>query len=74
MGGLFYGTLPIIADRYPSQAPLAYVVLLGGILALGGNPNGLVHQLFTLGRRLRPALPLRSRDADADEGVLVVAA
>jgi branched-chain amino acid transport system permease protein len=74
MGGLFYGTLPIIADRYPSQAPLAYVVLLGGILALGGNPNGLVHQLFTLGRRLRPVLPLRSRDADADEGVLVVPA
>jgi branched-chain amino acid transport system permease protein len=72
VGGLFYGTLPIIADRYPSQAPLAYVVLLGGILALGGNPNGLVHQLFTLGRRVRPALPQRSRDAD--EGVLVVPA
>jgi branched-chain amino acid transport system permease protein len=72
VGGLFYGTLPIIADRYPSQAPLAYVVLLGGILALGGNPNGLVHQLFTLGRRVRPALPLRSRDSD--EGVLVVPA
>jgi branched-chain amino acid transport system permease protein len=71
MGGLFYGSLPIIADRYPSEAPLAYVVLLGGILALGGNPNGLVHQLFTLSRRIahRPA----PRPA-ADEGVLVVAA
>ncbi|HUR14529.1 MAG TPA: ABC transporter permease [Mycobacteriales bacterium] len=76
VGGLFYGTLPILADRYPSEAPLAYVVLLGGILALGGNPNGLVHQLFALGRRLRPALPGASpRSADeADEGVLVVAA
>jgi branched-chain amino acid transport system permease protein len=74
MGGLFYGTLPIVAERYPSQAPLAYVVLLGGILALGGNPNGLVHQLFSLGRRLRPVLPPRAADAEADEGVLVVAA
>lgn len=74
VGGLFYGTLPIIADRYPSQAPLAYVVLLGGILALGGNPNGLVHQLFTLGRRVRPGLPFRPAGSEADEGVLVVAA
>jgi len=72
VGGLFYGALPIIADRWPSQAPLAYVVLLGGILALGGNPNGLVHQLFSLGRRVRrrltpvPAVP--------EEGVRVVTA
>jgi branched-chain amino acid transport system permease protein len=73
VGGLFYGTLPIIAERYPSQAPLAYVVLLGGILALGGNPNGLVHQLFTLGHRLRPVLPFRTADSGPDEGVLVAA-
>jgi branched-chain amino acid transport system permease protein len=72
VGGLFYGALPIIADRYPSEAPLAYVVLLGGILALGGNPNGLVHQLFTLGRRAlrRRPVPLPT----PDEGVRVVTA
>lgn len=52
LGGLFYGALPIISERWPQVAPLAYVVLLGGILALGGNPNGLVHQLFTLRARL----------------------
>lgn len=76
VGGLFYGTLPIIAERYPSEAPLAYVVLLGGILALGGNPNGLVHQVFSLGRRLLPERgPGRPVPADeAEEGVLVVAA
>jgi branched-chain amino acid transport system permease protein len=69
LGGLFYGTLPILAERYPSGAPLAYVVLLGGILALGGNPNGLVHKLFLLGRRLVP----RADDAPTPGGQLVVA-
>ncbi|MDP9181745.1 MAG: branched-chain amino acid ABC transporter permease, partial [Actinomycetota bacterium] len=71
VGGLFYGALPVIADRYPSEAPLAYVVLLGGILALGGNPNGLVHQLFGVGRRIRRrVVPLPA----PDEGVRVVTA
>jgi branched-chain amino acid transport system permease protein len=76
LGGLFYGTLPILSERYPSVAPLAYVALLGGILALGGNPNGLVHQLFVLGRRLRtadtpPSGQAAERGAPVDEGVLV---
>jgi branched-chain amino acid transport system permease protein len=77
LGGLFYGTLPILAERYPSVAPLAYVVLLGGILALGGNPNGLVHQLFGLGRRLvrTTDMPPPAAAGDlvprVDEGVLV---
>jgi branched-chain amino acid transport system permease protein len=74
VGGLFYGALPILADRYPSVAPLAYVVLLGGILALGGNPNGLVHQLFTLGRRLLSRTSSPPPPERAEEGVLVVAA
>jgi branched-chain amino acid transport system permease protein len=52
LGGLFYGALPIISDRAPSLAPLAFTVLLGGILALGGNPNGLVGLLFSHSRRL----------------------
>lgn len=60
LGGLFYGSLPIISERYPTVAPLAYVVLLGGILALGGNPNGLVHQLFKAGRRVLERTPLVS--------------
>ncbi len=72
VGGLFYGALPIIADRYPSQAPLAFVVLLGGILGLGGNPNGLVHQVFAFGRRLRPRLP--QAQAQVEEGRVVVPA
>lgn len=73
VGGLFYGSLPIIAERYPSQAPLAFVVLLGGILALGGNPNGLVHQVFSLGRRVRQRLtPLPA--SPPEEGVRVVTA
>ena len=55
VGGLFYGLLPVINAQYPSVAPLAYVVLLGGILALGGNPNGLVNLLFGL-RRLFPEI------------------
>lgn len=72
LGGLFYGALPILAERYPTGAPLAYVVLLGGILALGGNPNGLVHQLFRLGSRLldRPAMTVTV----PEEGVGVVPA
>ncbi|HUR51361.1 MAG TPA: ABC transporter permease [Mycobacteriales bacterium] len=73
VGGLFYGALPILADRYPSVAPLAYVALLGGILALGGNPNGLVHQLFGLGRRVA-GRPVRHAEDEEQEGVLVVAA
>ena len=72
LGGLFYGTLPIIADRWPSQAPLAYIVLLGGILALGGNPNGLVHQLFSAGRRVMHRFP--PHPEREPEGVFVVAA
>jgi branched-chain amino acid transport system permease protein len=72
LGGLFYGALPIIADRWPSQAPLAYVVLLGGILALGGNPNGLVHQLFSAGRRVVQWLPPHPQREP--EGVRVVTA
>jgi branched-chain amino acid transport system permease protein len=72
LGGLFYGALPIIADRYPSEAPLAYVVLLGGILALGGNPNGLVHQLFSVGRRVLHRLP--PHPEREPEGVRVVTA
>ncbi len=50
-GGLFYGLLPVINEQYPSVAPLAYVVLLAGILLLGGNPNGLGNQLFGLRAR-----------------------
>ncbi len=57
-GGLFYGLLPVINEQYPTVAPLAYVVLLAGILLLGGNPNGLVNLLFGLRSRLtRTALP-----------------
>ena len=58
-GGLFYGLLPVINEQYPTVAPLAYVVLLAGILLLGGNPNGLVNQLFGLRTRLgrQPAQP-----------------
>jgi branched-chain amino acid transport system permease protein len=72
LGGLFYGTLPILSERYPSLAPLAYVALLGGILALGGNPNGLVHQLFRLGRRVLDRTPRLA--PVPEEGVQVVAA
>jgi branched-chain amino acid transport system permease protein len=57
VGGLFYGLLPILQERYPTVAPLAYVVLFGGILALGGDPNGLMSKLFRLGRRLVPPSP-----------------
>ncbi len=77
LGGLFYGTLPILQVRYPSVAPLAYVVLLGGIHALGGNPNGLVHQLFSRTRRLvrttdrPPSAPAEDALGPVEEGVLV---
>lgn len=73
LGGLFYGTLPVLAERYPTGAPLAYVVLLGGILALGGNPNGLVHQLFRFGRRVLERRPLTA-PAVPDEAVRVAPA
>ena len=69
LGGLFYGSLPIIADRWPSLAPLAYVVLLGGILMLGGNPNGLVNLVFRQGRRFR--LPQFSPHAPREKGAVV---
>ena len=49
LGGLLYGALPYLPSDLQS---LAFVVLLGGILALGGNPNGLVGILFGLRRRL----------------------
>jgi branched-chain amino acid transport system permease protein len=74
LGGLFYGALPILADRYPTIAPLAYLVLLGGLLALGGNPNGLLSLLFNLRRRLPGAQPEKSELLDyseLEEGVLV---
>lgn len=74
VGGLFYGLLPVISERYPEVAPLAYVALLAGILLLGGNPNGLVNQLFGLGRRLMPerAKPAPVTDEPVEQqGVLV---
>jgi len=76
LGGLFYGTLPLIAERWPDRAPLAYLVLLGGILALGGNPNGLVHQVFRraralAGMRQKPVEQQQDVRAHEDEGVLV---
>jgi branched-chain amino acid transport system permease protein len=55
VGGLFYGLLPVISTEFPTFAPLMFVVLLGSILALGGNPNGVVNLLFGLGRRVFPA-------------------
>jgi branched-chain amino acid transport system permease protein len=61
LGGLFYGALPFLSDRAPSVAPLAYVVLLGGILALGGNPNGLVGLLFSQTRQALGEQPLLAR-------------
>jgi branched-chain amino acid transport system permease protein len=61
LGGLFYGSLPLVADRWPTLAPLAYAVLFAGILLLGGNPNGLVHLIFKQGSRVHlPSLALRS--------------
>jgi len=72
VGGLFYGLLPVINEQFPAVAPLAYVVLLGGILMLGGNPNGLVNLLFGLRRRLAPPRPeARPPQVVAEEGVLV---
>ena len=72
-GGLFYGLLPVINEQYPSVAPLAYVVLLVGILLLGGNPNGLVNQLFGLrdrlaGQRVRPVGPAPRQASDLAAG------
>ncbi len=54
LGGLFYGLLPVLNEQAPTIAPLAYVVLLGGILALGGNPNGLVNKVFATARGFAP--------------------
>ena len=73
VGGLFYGLLPVINEQYPTRRrrwPTS--CLLGGILLLGGNPNGLVSLLFGLGRRLRATVaatrvrvPSRGRGAAA---------
>lgn len=75
VGGLFYGLLPVINEQFPAVAPLAYVVLLAGILLLGGNPNGLANLLFGLGRRALPERvsqrPIPVPDEPAEQGVLV---
>ncbi len=56
LGGLFYGALPFLNDRYPSVATLvAGPGLLAGILLLGGNPNGVVGIVF--GLRKKPFVP-----------------
>jgi branched-chain amino acid transport system permease protein len=52
LGGLLYGALPFLTDKYPALATwVAGPGLLAGILLLGGNPNGLVGILFGLRNR-----------------------
>ena len=71
VGGLFYGLLPVINTQFPTVAPLAYVVLLAGILLLGANPNGLVNIVFGLRRHLPQRPPVVRRGTPAEGGALV---
>ncbi|MCW2600177.1 MAG: amino acid/amide transporter rane protein 2, family / amino acid/amide transporter [Frankiales bacterium] len=73
LGGLFYGVLPFLNDKYPSVATLvAGPGLLAGILLLGGNPNGFVGILFGLRSKLPAELvPAFARRSRAKAGVVV---
>ena len=59
-GGLVYG---LIGYASPTVSNLASVVLLGGILLLGGNPNGLLGLLFEQGRKVLGRVPKQGAES-----------
>ncbi|GAA1922815.1 hypothetical protein GCM10009815_16970 [Nocardioides marmoribigeumensis] len=59
MGGVLLMYLPVAQSANPAVAGLAFVVVGGGAVVLGRDPNGLANRLFTLGRRLEPYVAAR---------------
>ena len=54
MGGTLLMLLPVLQSANPAVAGLAFVVVGGGAVVLGRDPNGLANRLFSWGRRLEP--------------------
>ena len=59
MGGVLLMLLPVLQSANPAVAGLAFVVVGGGAVVLGRDPNGLANRLFSLGRRLEPLVAAR---------------
>lgn len=57
MGGVLLMLLPVLQSANPALAGLAFVVVGGGAVVIGRDPNGLANRLFMLGRWLGPRLP-----------------
>jgi branched-chain amino acid transport system permease protein len=57
MGGVLLMLLPVLQSANPALAGLAFVVVGGGAVVLGRDPNGLANRLFMLGRWLGARLP-----------------
>lgn len=76
LGGVMLMLLPVLQSANPTLAGLAFVVIGGGAVVLGRDPNGLANKLFMLGRmaeRRLPALSLpqiRRRGDEDDEEVV----
>ena len=60
-GGIILMLLPIIQSKVPELNGLVFLVIGGGAVALGRNPNGLAALAFNVGRHLRALLPSRER-------------
>ncbi len=57
MGGVLLMLLPVLQSANPALAGLAFVVVGGGAVVIGRDPNGLANRLFILGRWLSARLP-----------------
>ena len=60
-GGMLLMLLPVLASTSKSLAGLELVVLGGGAILLGQDPNGLSNMLFRLARGRGLRLPIRQR-------------
>ena len=61
MGGVLLMLLPVLQSANPALAGLAFVLVGGGAVVIGRDPNGLANKAFVIGRwldRYLPALPL----------------
>jgi branched-chain amino acid transport system permease protein len=60
-GGMLLMLLPVIQATVPSLSGLVFLVIGGGAIMLGRDPNGLVNVLFRGLRLAEPHLPLPQR-------------
>jgi branched-chain amino acid transport system permease protein len=61
LGGMALMLLPVITSSYPSAGGIEFLVIGGGAVLLGRDPNGLANYLFTGTRMVLAQIPLLSR-------------